>query len=213
MAKPLISKELILDEALDLLNEEGLEKLSARNLAARLSCSTRTLYEQVGKRDELIRELVSHFFSNSELHFSPASQWQESGLLWANAMRSALLTHPNISRLLTTQTRPAIAETVNLLLRDWLNKGLSEELALRGCRVLTHLVISMTLTEIEAPPLPERRQRRSRREIEFEDLIIAKTGSGENQTFQDIPEVFENAVRWTLAGIESEVKQANAGAD
>jgi AcrR family transcriptional regulator len=204
MAKPLIKKDLILTEALLMLDELGLEKLSARNLATRLNCSTRTLYQQVGKRDDLVRELVSHFFTGFHLHFTPCQDWRDSGVAWAGALRNALLSHPNLARLITTQTRPAIAETVNLLLRDWLNKGLNEELALRGCRVLTHLVISLTLAEIEAPTLPERRQRRSSREIAFEDLVIARSGRDPQASFHDIPEVFENAVRWTLQGIEAE---------
>ncbi len=205
MAKPLIAKDLILSEALDLLDEQGPEKLSARNLATRLNCSTRTLYEQVGKRDALLKELVGHFFANFQISFVPAESWQDSGLAWAKALRAGLLTHPNLARLITAETRPAIAATVNLLLRDWLQKGLPDELALRGCRVLTHTVISLVLAEIEAPALPERRQRRRRQEIEFEDLIIAQSGKAENPSFQDIPEVFENAVHWMLTGIAVEL--------
>ncbi len=208
MAKPLIKKELILDEALLLLDEDGFEKLSARNLAGRLGCSTRTLYQQVGKRDALVRELVTYFFSSFQLQFRAAEDWQESGLQWASALREALLAHPHIAGLITTENRPAIADTVNLLLRDWLHKGIHEEIALRGCRVLTHLVISLSLAEIEAPPLPERRSRRSSREIAFEDLVIAQSGSSHSANFQDMPEVFENAVRWSLQGMADELTAA-----
>lgn len=59
MAKLLISVETIYDEALRVLDTEGVAGLNARNLAARLHCSTRTLYEQVGNREALIRGLVA----------------------------------------------------------------------------------------------------------------------------------------------------------
>ena len=49
MAKPLLAVETICDAALQLLDEQGAGALSARNLAASLRCSTRTLYQQVGK--------------------------------------------------------------------------------------------------------------------------------------------------------------------
>ena len=48
MAKPLLASDSIYDTALHLLEVNGVGGLSARNLAAALKCSTRTLYQQVG---------------------------------------------------------------------------------------------------------------------------------------------------------------------
>jgi AcrR family transcriptional regulator len=45
VAKPLISAETIYDEALRVLEAEGVKGLTARNLASRLRCSTKTLYQ------------------------------------------------------------------------------------------------------------------------------------------------------------------------
>ena len=55
MAKPLLATDSIYDTALHLLEVEGVGALSARNLAAALKCSTRTLYQQVGKRGDTHR--------------------------------------------------------------------------------------------------------------------------------------------------------------
>jgi AcrR family transcriptional regulator len=59
----LISVETIYDGTLRVLDAEGADGLKARNLAARLHCSTRTLYEQVGNCEALIRGLVAHAFA------------------------------------------------------------------------------------------------------------------------------------------------------
>ena len=59
MAKPLIPVDVIYEHALALIDAEGAEALNARRLAADLKCSTRTLYQQVGNREELIRALVA----------------------------------------------------------------------------------------------------------------------------------------------------------
>jgi hypothetical protein len=53
------SADAIYARALTLLDEEGLAGISARRLAAELHCSTKTLYQQVGTQDRLIRELVA----------------------------------------------------------------------------------------------------------------------------------------------------------
>lgn len=69
MAKPLIAVDAIFNKALELLDEHGVESLSTRNLAAALKCSTRTLYQQVGKKDELVGQLFTHYFAGLQLEF------------------------------------------------------------------------------------------------------------------------------------------------
>ncbi|MGW0183702.1 TetR family transcriptional regulator, partial [Nocardia sp. NPDC003345] len=59
MAKPLIPAEDIYARALELLDAEGLGALSAQRLVRDLRISTRTLYQQVGNREELTRALVA----------------------------------------------------------------------------------------------------------------------------------------------------------
>lgn len=206
MAKPLIAAETIYDTALQVLDAEGADGLSARSLANALQCSTRTLYQQVGKREDLIRQLLDHYFSRATLDFKKAPTWQDSAMAWASAMRRTLMVHPNLSRLITIENRGAIADYVNELLKALLNEGFPQELALRSCRVLAHIVISLTLAEIDTPPIPVRRRRRTKKEIQFEDLVIAGSGSDRNRNrFQDTPEVFANAVRWVIHGIEVEL--------
>ena len=206
MAKPLIEIEAIYEGALSVLEDEGVTGLSARNLAARLKCSTRTLYEQTGKREDLIRQLLDFQFSRVPLNFHVGHDWQEAMLSWSEGMRAVLLSSPNLSRLMTVENRAAIASYVNELLKVLLGSGFKEELALRACRVIAHQVISLSLAEIDTPPVAIRRGRRSPKEIEFEDLVVSGLSSNVgSEPFQDTPEIFANSVRWTIAGISSEL--------
>ena len=202
MAKPLVATDRIYDTALRLLEEDGKEGLNARNLAAALKCSTRTLYQQVGKREELIGELVAHYFAGVKPNFCEETKWQDSIRSWASNLRSALLAQPNLSRLMSVEHRAPIAGYVNQLLKALLKQGFDEELALRSCRVLTNIAISLSLSEIIAPVDSSRRKRRSRKEIELEDLIIARRSR--KGSYGKPPEVFENAINWVIAGIEAE---------
>ena len=55
-----LSREEILQAALSILQEEGLEKLSMRRIAARLSCSVASPYAHFSSQEEIITSLIVH---------------------------------------------------------------------------------------------------------------------------------------------------------
>lgn len=203
MPKPLVAVNSIYDCALRILEEQGVEALSARKLADELQCSTRTLYQQVGKRDELISQLIAYYFGQVEMVFADCGLWEDSARDWARNLRYALLSHPGLSRLMTAEHRGPIAEYVTQLLKVLLRSGFNEELALRSCRVLVHVVMNLSLAELSAPANTSGRKRRSRKEIQFEDLVIARSGR-RRVDLGNAPEVFENTLDWVIIGIRSE---------
>ena len=87
MAKPLIPVEAIYEHALELLDAEGSDALTTRRLAADLKISTRTLYQQVGSREELVRALVARHFSQLRLDFHEYEDWETTGLKWCLNLR------------------------------------------------------------------------------------------------------------------------------
>src|SRR5207302_1131929 len=89
--KPLLSADAIFDEALCVLAEEGAAGLTIRNLAAHLRCSNKTLYQQVGSHEVLIRGVVARVFAQLELAFSADSAWDAAVESWCMALRRALL--------------------------------------------------------------------------------------------------------------------------
>ena len=210
MAKPLIAVETIYDAALRLLDEQGADALSARNLAAALKCSTRTLYQQVGKREELISKLITYHLSSLDLEFRAEEHWQDSVRSWSSTIRSALLAHPNLYHLMTLEHRAPIADYATELLKTLLGAGIEEELALRSCRVLANITISLTLAELKSPPAPVRQSKRRKKEIQFEDLVISRSKAG-TAIIHDPPEVFNNTINWVIAGIEGELAGAGSG--
>ena len=90
MAKPLLSAEAIYDEALRVLATDGAAGMTVRNLSNRLRCSPKTLYQQVGNRDALVRGVVARAFASIEIDFSTDMGWQDSVRTWCLALRSAL---------------------------------------------------------------------------------------------------------------------------
>ena len=52
-----ISKDMILDAAFEIVRQEGMEKLSNRELASKLKCSIRPIYYQFENVEEMQKEL------------------------------------------------------------------------------------------------------------------------------------------------------------
>ncbi|MEM9255113.1 MAG: TetR/AcrR family transcriptional regulator C-terminal domain-containing protein [Pseudomonadota bacterium] len=182
MAKPLLSAETIYEAALSLLDSGGSDALTARNLATALRCSTRTLYQQVGKRDQLIEQLLAYHLQNLKLNFQAKSSWQQSAARWAGDLRKALLTHPNLYRLMTTAHRAPVAAYADELYKVLIRAGFEGATALRACRAFTHVSIDLTLSELHASrDAPARTPQRR------------------------VPQEFADTVRWLIAGLEAEL--------
>jgi AcrR family transcriptional regulator len=189
MAKPLIPVEVIYTRALALLDSEGAGALNARRLAAELRISTRTLYQQVGNREELIRALVARHFSRLTLEFQEYDDWETTAFQWCMTFHNTLRAHPFLTELMTIEDRQAIEGYVNELVKAALREGLSRRLAIEGCRALVNVTINHTIVEVRALREPEHSA-----ETALETTKIEKN--------------FPMTIRWILAGIKAEAQAA-----
>jgi AcrR family transcriptional regulator len=172
VAKPLLSAEAIYDEALRLLATDGAAGLTIRNLSNRLRCSPKTLYQQVGNREALVRGVVARAFASIELDFSTDTGWQASVQTWCHALRSALTGRPDLCSLMTTADRGVVIGYVTRLIEVLKRHDFSHDDAVRACGILVHVTLSMTLADMAAP--------------------------GE----WDEPEVFDTTIAWLVDGME-----------
>ncbi|WP_068273991.1 TetR/AcrR family transcriptional regulator [Aldersonia kunmingensis] len=189
MARPLIPVERILDHALTVLDAEGLEGLSARRLAGDLEISTRTLYQQVGNRDALIRALVARHFSQLRFEFQERQDWESTALQWCLALRDTLRAHPFLTELMSFDDRRVIVDYVNELVKVAIREGFPRELAIECCRTLVNVTVNHTIVEVralrDAEPAPENIA---------EGVRMA----------QNLP----MAIRWILAGVRADVAES-----
>jgi AcrR family transcriptional regulator len=190
MAKPLIPVEVIYTRALALLDAEGASALNARRLAAELKISTRTLYQQVGNREQLIRALVERHFSQLRLEFEEYEDWDTTARHWCLALHDALRAHPFLTELMTIEDREAVVNYVNELVKAALHEGFPRRLAVEGCRSLVNVTINHTIVEVRALREPEH---------------SAKTASETAKIEKNFP----MTIRWVLAGIRSEFEAAS----
>jgi len=155
MPRPLIPAEAIYERALALLDAEGADALSARRLASDLGISTRTLYEQVGPRETLIRTLVARHFSRLQLDFHEHDDWESTALQWCLALHETLRSHPFLTELMTIADREAVTSYVDKLLRAMVRAGVQRALAVECCRALVTVTINHTIIEVRALREPQ----------------------------------------------------------
>jgi AcrR family transcriptional regulator len=87
--------ERIVDEALALVDGEGLDALTVRALAARFDTSSATLYRHVASRDELLVLLVDKVLGEIRLP-DPAIDGRTKVVVLSTEFRRVLLAHPNV---------------------------------------------------------------------------------------------------------------------
>jgi AcrR family transcriptional regulator len=192
MAKPLIPVELIYERALALLDAEGSGALTTRRLAAELKISTRTLYQQVGSREELIRALVNSHFSQLKLDFHDYEDWETTALHWCTALHDALHAHPFLTELMTVDDRNAVMAYVDELMDATLREGIPRKLALECCRALVNLTINHCIVEVRGMHEPK----------------LSRNSAVESD---QIEKNFPMSVRWILAGVRHEAEAATRG--
>ncbi|WP_433621177.1 helix-turn-helix domain-containing protein [Nocardia sp. CA-120079] len=191
MAKPLIPVEVIYDHALALLDAEGTDALSTRRLATELRISTRTLYQQVGNREQLIRALVARHFSLLRLDFHEYGDWESTAVQWCLALHDALRAHPFLTELMTIDDRNAVMDYVHELVDATRREGFPLRLAVECCRALVNLTINHTIVEV-----------RGMREPKLSEKSVERVDKTEKN--------FVMSIRWLLAGVRAESQADNA---
>jgi AcrR family transcriptional regulator len=191
MAKPLIPVENIYDRALELLDAEGAQALTTRRLAADLKISTRTLYQQVGSREQLIRALVARHFSRLRLDFHEYEDWETTALKWCLSLHDALAAHPFLTELMTIDDRKAVMDYIAELTKASLQAGIPRDIAIECSRTLVNLTINHTVVEVRAL-----REPKLSRDTLAESRRIEKN--------------FPTTVRWILTGVRADAQSSLA---
>ncbi|UWP78992.1 TetR/AcrR family transcriptional regulator [Dactylosporangium fulvum] len=154
-----LSRERILDAALEYLDAHGLPALSMRKLGAHLGVEAMTLYHYLPNKDALLDGLVDRVM---ELAFAgldepvpgEAGSWAPWMRRFAHSLRAALLAHPGVLPLVAT--RPVSSPDAMRMSERWLAAmraaGLPLGLAMDVVNVMATFTIGHTLAEVGRTP-------------------------------------------------------------
>lgn len=136
----------ILEAALAILREQGLDAVSMRNVAARLGVSPVPLYSRIGRKDQLLDALAEHLLADLAPVAADHEPWPAYALRWANGLRDRLRTTPD-TRLILSARRFAYVEASRPLVASMVAGGMPQKEAVRCCRLLMWSTVGFVVLE------------------------------------------------------------------
>lgn len=145
-----IDRDRIVDEALALLNEVGMDKLTTRKLAERLGVQQPALYWHFRNKSALLDAVNSAMLARYHTHRLPApgQDWIDFTLATARSMRRTLLSVRDGARI-AAGTRPSSADFADAerQLQLYVDAGFSAEEALQISISVARYVVGYVLEE------------------------------------------------------------------
>jgi AcrR family transcriptional regulator len=123
-----LSRERILDAALELADDGGIQALTMRKLGEVLGFEAMSLYNHVSNKDEVIDGILDLVLAETEPP-SPAGDWKTAVRASAISVHEALRRHPWSSTFFMAagHTRPARLQYMDVLLGRLRGAGFSAE--------------------------------------------------------------------------------------
>ncbi|MFF3850504.1 TetR/AcrR family transcriptional regulator [Streptomyces sp. NPDC002328] len=149
--RPQTDVDTIVDTALELIDDVGIQALTLRTLAETLGSGTATLYRRFDSKDELLTLVAERILS--EVRVTPEEleglPWREAVAVAANALHDTLRRHPHAIPLLAAQLPVG---PNGLRAREWLGglllgHGFSVPLAARAFTAIGHYVIGFAIQQ------------------------------------------------------------------
>src|SRR5438270_1705438 len=153
-----LTRERVVDQALTLIAQEGVEALTMRTLSTRLGVVPGALYRHVRSKEQLQDLIVDGVLAEVDCDINPALPWTEQIKALAHRLRKVLEAHPGIAGLLKTRDplgphSLALAEAFLLPLH---NAGFSH----REAGLAFFLILDYTIGfEVSSPRLSVNEQR------------------------------------------------------
>jgi AcrR family transcriptional regulator len=151
-SRPRLSRERVLNTAIDRADQGGLDALTMRSLADELEVAPMALYNHVANKDDLIDAMVDVVFGEIGVP-SGGGDWNTAMRGRAMAVRDALLRHRWAIGLMESRRRPGPA---NLRHHDAVigrlrAAGFSVEMAAHAYSLLDSYIYGFALTKMTLP--------------------------------------------------------------
>jgi AcrR family transcriptional regulator len=151
-----LTREKVLDAALELVDTHGLPALSMRKLGAGLGVEAMTLYHYFPSKAALLDSLVERVFglALTEAPADDTAEWTDWLHQFARSMRTTLLRHPGALTLVATRpaSTPEALRTVERALSRLRAAGLSLGRSMDVINSVATFVVGHTLAEVGQTP-------------------------------------------------------------
>ncbi len=103
--RPRVSREQVLDAALELADEGGLASVTMASVGARLGVEAMSLYRHIGNKEEMLDGLVDRVFAEIDVP-ADARDWRDALRRRAVSAQAALRRHPWAIGLMESRSQP-----------------------------------------------------------------------------------------------------------
>lgn len=113
-----LSRDQVVEAALEVADQDGIEALTMPNLARRLDCGVMTIYGYVNSKEDLLGAIAQIGLRDLRLPQPPPRQLDEILVAWGRSLRRTLLAHPSLPMIFLSKTvvGPAIFRGIEALL-------------------------------------------------------------------------------------------------
>ncbi|MGF1236490.1 TetR/AcrR family transcriptional regulator [Streptomyces sp. 2-6] len=98
-ARTPLSRERVVEAAFTVLDRQGLDKLSMRQVAAELDVTVSALYAHVRSKDDLLELMYARLYEGAAIPEPDPERWREQLRDYARAGRKRLLSHRDMARI------------------------------------------------------------------------------------------------------------------
>jgi len=152
-ARPQVTRERIVQGALDVLNEQGFDGLTMRALADRLGIKAASLYNHINDKDELLA-LMADAICAAIPDLDRLRPWREQAETMARQVRRALMAQRDGARVLaaTPPVSPHRIRLIEQVLHALKGAGFSPAMIADGSFVMNSYVVGFVLDETLGHP-------------------------------------------------------------
>ena len=171
-----VSRDQVIDAAVEILDAEGLDGLTMANVAKRVGFTTMAVYRHVKNREELIASAVEVVLGEITIEHDGERSWLDAVVGWMNDVRAALLAHRWAATQLGTRhggSGVPWSKTIQILGHHIDRSPLSAHDQARALVWTTRLTVGVLILELNSPsarrtPAPRHPQSGGRRAGEVE---------------------------------------------
>lgn len=196
----------IVQAALDLLDEKGIDAVTVRAVATRLGVKAPALYWHVENKQALLDEMGTEIQRRviAELRAQPMGVWPESVATYARVLRREYLAHRDGARTFsgTRLTDPEVLRAQEPWLEQLVASGVDLERAVSAVEFVTAFVVGFVIEEQERAQSGEPRYSLSdRTEMLGDDVpLVVEAGrvlfGDREQRFERNLDAIVDALRW-----------------
>jgi TetR/AcrR family tetracycline transcriptional repressor len=148
---PELDAEQIIDAAVAIFRESGLDAVSMRSVSSRLGVSPIPLYSRIGNKDALIEAIADRLLLGVAPEPRRGEPWHAYARRWAQELLARLRTTRD-SRLILRPGREAYVDASRPLIDVMRNAGFAPDASVQACRLIIWATVGFAAVEVGATP-------------------------------------------------------------